>query len=210
MTKLSALLIDDHACFAEGVSRALSAEMDLQMSYCTTLSAGLESLQRQPPDVVLLDHDLGVERASQFLPAARRIGYAGRVLIVTAWVSDTEARRLLRQGVAGIFVKDCPLGALAEAVRLVCGGGVWLDRRYRNLNSTADVRESSPGPRFNERQRKILRFVLEGLSNKSIAYQLQISESYVKALLQSVFKKTGVRTRGQLVRVVLEHYQDEI
>jgi DNA-binding CsgD family transcriptional regulator len=43
-----------------------------------------------------------------------------------------------------------------------------------------------------------------------IAAQLHISESYVKALIQSLFKKTGVRTRGQLVRVTLEHYQDEL
>ena len=49
----------------------------------------------------------------------------------------------------------------------------------------------------------MLRFVLEGLSNKEIAWRLQISESYVKAILQSLFQKTGVRTRGQLVRVAL-------
>ena len=44
---------------------------------------------------------------------------------------------------------------------------------------------------------KQTRFVLEGLSNKEIAWRLQISESYVKAILQSLFQKTGVRTRGQ-------------
>lgn len=52
--------------------------------------------------------------------------------------------------------------------------------------------------------------MLEGLSNKEIAAQLQISESYVKAILQSLFEKTGVRTRGQLVRVALEHYEDQL
>jgi len=40
------------------------------------------------------------------LPAARQIGFEGRVLVVTAWLSDTEARRLLQQGVAGIFLKQ--------------------------------------------------------------------------------------------------------
>ena len=65
-------------------------------------------------------------------------------------------------------------------------------------------------PVFNERQRKVLRFVLEGLSNKEIAWRLQISESYVKAILQSLFQKTGVRTRGQLVRVAFEQYEDQL
>ena len=211
MTRISALLVDDHASFGEGVARALSAQTDLEISHCTTIATALEALQLQSIDIVLLDHDLGVERASQFLPVARQRGFTGRVLIVTAWVSDTEAKRLLRQGVAGIFVKDSPLEALAESIRLVHSGGIWLDRRYRSLCTAEHPAEhASPGPRFNERQRKVLRFVLEGLSNKGIAVQLRISESYVKALMQSLFKKTGVRTRGQLVRVVLEHYQDQL
>jgi two-component system nitrate/nitrite response regulator NarL len=212
VTKIRALLVDDHASFAEGVARALNAEADLEVSYCTTIGAGLEALQREVIDLVLLDYDLGVERASQFLPAARQRGFTGQVHIVTAWVSDVEARRLLRQGVAGIFVKDNPLSLLADSMRLVRGGGVWLDRRYRNLTAAADLDGEQPGAgqRFNERQRKVLRFVVEGLSNKVIAARLRISESYVKALVQSLFRKTGVRTRGQLVRVVLERYQDEL
>lgn len=209
--KVRALLVDDHASFAEGVARALSAEADLEVSSCATIASALEALERRPIDVVLLDQDLGAERASQFLPAARQRAFAGRVLIVTAWVSDVEAKRLLRQGVAGIFLKECPLGILAEAIRLIHTGGVWLDPRFRHLPATDRIGEQAGrGPRFNERQRKVLRFVLEGLSNKVIAARLQISESYVKALIQSLFNKTGVRTRGQLVRVVLEHYQDQL
>lgn len=209
--RVTVLLVDDHACFGQSVAHALSAQADLDVSHCTTITTALEILERQPIDVVLLDHDLGAERASQFLPVARQQGFSGRVLIVTAWVSDTEAKRLLRQGVAGIFAKDSSLEALAESIRLIQGGAIWLDRRYRNLTTPDPIGEQrSAGPRFNERQRKVLRFVLEGLSNKMIAARLQISESYVKALMQSLFRKTGVRTRGQLVRVTLEHYQDQL
>ena len=168
-------------------------------------------LSQQAFDLVLLDHDLGSERASQFLPAARQIGYEGRVLVVTAWVSDTEARRLMRQGVAGIFLKQAPLSELAagdphggrrrQLVRpLVRGPSAKIRRR----------RPQAAAPAFNDRQRKVLRFVLEGLSNKEIAWRLQISESYVKAILQSLFQKTGVRTRGQLVRVAFEQYEDQL
>jgi two-component system, NarL family, nitrate/nitrite response regulator NarL len=204
------LLVDDHLVFGQSVARALSTEPDLAVYFCTSVTAALEELHHRHIDVVLLDHDLGVERASQFLPVARGRGFHGRVLIVTAWISDTEAKRLLRQGVAGIFSKDNSLDALAEGIRRIHGGGTCLDRRYRNLSTAEPVEQPGGGPRFNERQRKVLRFVLEGMSNKVIAAQLRISESYVKALIQSLFKKTGVRTRGQLVRVTLEHYQDQL
>jgi DNA-binding NarL/FixJ family response regulator len=211
MAKISILLVDDHAVFRESVARALGAEPDLEVAHCATIGAALQMLGQQPINVVLLDHDLGAERASQFLPAARQLGFTGRVLIVTAWVSDTEARRLLRQGVSGIFVKENPLSVLAESIRAVQAGDTWLDQRYRNLAELEQgTDQPEPGPRFNERQRKVLRFVLEGLSNKEIAWHLQISESYVKAILQSLFEQTGVRTRGQLVRVALEHYVDQL
>ena len=165
-------------------------------------------LSRQPYDLVLLDHDLGSERASQFLPAARQIGFEGRVLVVTAWVSDNEARRLKRQGVAGIFLKEAPLGQLIESIRAVASGGTWLDGFLTRME--AKDAEPLPAPVFNERQRKVLRFIMEGLPNKEIAWRLQISESYVKAILQSLFQKTGVRTRGQLVRVAFEQYENQL
>lgn len=204
------LLIDDHALFRESVSRVLAEKPDLHIEHCASIRDALQLLSQQRFDLVLLDHDLGSERASQFLPAARQAGFDGRVLVVTAWVSDTEARRLMRQGAAGIFLKEAPLGDLIEAIRAVAAGGTWVDRSFSRLDESGDTSAAATQPVFNERQRKVLRFVLEGLSNKEIAWRLQISESYVKAILQSLFQKTGVRTRGQLVRVAFEQYEHQL
>jgi DNA-binding NarL/FixJ family response regulator len=205
-----ALLIDDHALFRQSVAQSLAQEPNLSVEHCANIRDGLTLLSQRPFDLVLLDHDLGAERASQFLPAARQIGYEGRVLVVTAWVSDNEARRLLRQGVNGIFLKQGELGELVEAIRTVAAGGTWLDRSFAALGDDPAAAPQTAAPTFNDRQRKVLRFVLEGLSNKEIAWRMQISESYVKAILQSLFQKTGVRTRGQLVRVAVEQYEDQL
>jgi two-component system nitrate/nitrite response regulator NarL len=206
---IRALLVDDHALFRESVSKVLSTDPGLSVDPCGSIREALEILSTKAYDIVLLDHDLGAERASQFLPAARQIGFEGRVLVVTAWVSEMEARRLMRQGVRGIFVKHGQLTELMEGIRTVMAGGTWLDRSFAAMEEEATAAPQPP-PAFNERQRKVLRFVLEGLSNKEIAWQLQISESYVKAILQSLFQKTGVRTRGQLVRVAVEQYEDQL
>jgi len=205
---IRALLVDDHALFRESVAHALAVEPWLQVEHCASIREALTMLAERHFDILLLDHDLGGERASQFLPAARQSGFEGRVLIVTAWVSDTEARRLLRQGVAGIFLKESPLGELSESIRTVAAGGTLPDRSSGNAGSAESELASASG--FTDRQRKALRYVLEGLSNKEIAWRLQISESYVKSILQSLFQKTGVRTRGQLVRVAFEQYEDQL
>jgi two-component system, NarL family, nitrate/nitrite response regulator NarL len=205
---IRALLVDDHALFRESIVRGLAEKSWLVMDHCGSIRDALERIAGQEFDLVLLDHDLGSERASQFLPAARQLGFEGKVLVVTAWVSDTEARRLTRQGISGIFLKHEPLSRLVEAIRAVSEGGTWFGGQFGDL---AVEHQANPAePLFSDRQRRVLHFVLEGLSNKEIAWRLQISESYVKAILQSLFQKTGVRTRGQLVRVAFEQYEDQI
>ncbi len=63
--------------------------------------------------------------------------------------------------------------------------------------------------RFTERERQVFSYVFEGLINKEIAERIGVSESSVKATLQQLFSKTGVRTRSQLVRVALEQYRNQ-
>ena len=63
--------------------------------------------------------------------------------------------------------------------------------------------------RFTDRERQIFDLLMEGLANKEIAGALNMSESAVKAALQVLFNKTGVRTRSQLVRVALEQLRTE-
>lgn len=58
------------------------------------------------------------------------------------------------------------------------------------------------------RETDVLRYLVQGLANKEIAANLEISESTVKNTLQQLFARTGVRTRGQLVRVALEQYRN--
>jgi DNA-binding NarL/FixJ family response regulator len=203
------LLVDDHALFRESVSMVLGADPRFRIEHCASIREALTMLDQSAFELVLLDHDLGGERASQFLPAARERGFEGRVLVVTAWISDNEARRLLRQGVAGIFLKHGPVNELAQAIETVAGGGTWLDKSFSGIHDEDKTAQAS-SPVFNDRQRKVLRYIVEGLSNKEIAWHLQISESYVKAILQGLFQKTGVRTRGQLVRVALEQYESQL
>jgi len=202
---IRALLIDDHALFRDSISGALT-EPGFALEHCGTIQEGVRLLAERRFDIVLLDHDLGTQRASLFLPAAREAGLDVRVLVVTAWISDNEARRLMQQGVSGIFLKQAPLQELKEAIRLTLEGGTFLDPAFAKMSAGLRGQPGHPEqqttePMFNDRQKQVLRYVLEGLSNKEIAWHMQISESYVKAILQALF---------QLVRVALEQYENDL
>lgn len=201
------LLLDDHVLFRESLSRLLASEPDFEMTaHCGTAAEALELLRTQPIDVVLVDFDLGEEHRGQFIAQAREAGYRGKVLMVTAGMNAAESSAALRMGASGIFLKHNSPGSLAQAIRLVAGGEMWVDQRVIQLLADGVPQRQEPGFRklLTEREQEVLRGLFEGLTNKEIATHLGVSESAIKATLQQLFQKTGVRTRSQLVRIALE------
>ncbi len=181
------------------------------VAHCASAGEASEIVRRKPVDIVLLDYDLGKGRGFQFINDAREAGFQGRVLMVTAGMTDAESVQALRLGASGIFLKHNPPALLTQAIRKVMGGETWLDpASIQALVEAAKRPEpASQNKPFTERESQVLRGVFEGLSNKEIAARLTISESSVKAALQQLFQKTGVRTRSQLVRIALEEYRGQ-
>jgi DNA-binding NarL/FixJ family response regulator len=209
MQNIRLLLLDDHTLFRESLSRLLDAELDFEMvADCSTVDQAIEVLRDRAVDLVLLDYDLGPQRAPDFLDRARAIGRKPRVLMVTAGITPSESVQILNEGASGLFLKHSSPALLAEAIRRVHGGETWVDQRcLRDIVQVAAQPEGrSQSKDFTERERSVLRGVFEGLSNKEIGARLEISESSVKAALQQLFHKTGVRTRSQLVRIALEQF----
>ena len=166
----------------------------------------LPALGRDTIDLVLLDFDLGPEPGTRLLDAIRSAGGASRVLMVTAGMTAAASAAALRLGASGIFLKQGPPGALAQAIRLIAGGTMWVDPQIiqdmaEHVEGQEDRRERS---HLTPREEQVLQGVLEGLANKEIGTRLGASESAVKATLQQLFRKTGVRTRAQLVRIALD------
>jgi DNA-binding NarL/FixJ family response regulator len=201
--------VDDHSLFRESLSRLLEAEPGFRVvATCASTAEAFEALEREPADVVLLDYDLGDEQGTRFLEEAARRRFPGRILMVTAGMSDAGTLRAFEKGSSGIFLKHSPPEQLVAAIHKVAGGEMWLDSgAVRSLVAGANVRaESQSTESLTPRERVVLKSVFEGLTNKEIAANLQISESSVKAVLQQLFDKTGVRTRSQLVRIAIERH----
>ncbi len=84
------------------------------------------------------------------------------------------------------------------------------EERSDSAQSSASASGSQEGPALNNRESDVLRFLVQGLTNKEIASRLGVSESVVKNTLQQLFSKTSVRTRSQLVRIALEQYRNQL
>jgi len=171
------------------------------------------SLAAALAEVALVDWDQARDLGSRFLPGARQAGFRGRVLVIAGGeISESDAVALVAQGAAGILLRHHRAAGLCAAIRAVRAGETWLEQRFVQALMKAAVSPHRTGLRttLSGRETQTLQAVVEGLANKEIAGRLAVSESAVKAILQQLFHKTGVRSRSQLVRVALEQYRDAV
>jgi len=203
-TPISLFVVDDHALFREGLLRLLDTDPSLRVvGNAESVDQALRTLPSTGVDVLILDYDLGEENAVSLVRHLRDRNYTGRILLVTAGLPNHDALELVRLGISGIVHKQHSPEELHRSILEVASGKVFIEQRY--LQTLLESAAHQPSrPRMTTRERDVLRLLLEGCSNKEIGAELGVSESAVKASLQQLFAKTGVRTRSQLVRVALE------
>lgn len=213
MDEIRILMVDDHSLFRESLGRLLQTTADFRVvGQCSTVAEAVAAFSETQPDVVLLDYDLGEEQGfSLFTGLKNHLGSA-KVLMVTAGMSDTAIVNIMDAGASGVFLKHSSLDQLLAAIHQVANGEIWLDTgAVRALvagrNSPADSLERTRPLSF--RQGEVMRGILDGLTNKEIALKLNASESSVKAVIQELFRKAGVRTRSQLVRIAIEKHSSD-
>lgn len=209
MTRI--LLVDDHALFRESLAAWFKDQPEFKIvGQCSSVEEAIGALSAGGFDLMLLDFELGDRRGSEVLLSSRSKPFNGRILFVTVGMTRAEVRQALNHGACGVFLKNNGPEKLLEAIKDVMAGKIWIDPKYDASAADHPMAETNRRVKFTERDRIVLRSVFEGMANKEIAEQLNVSESAIKASLQQLFSKTGVRTRTQLVRVAMEHFHREL
>jgi len=213
MREIHLLMVDDHSLFRESLSRLLDADPELRVvGQCATVSEALAALSQCKADVVLLDYDLGNESGFNLITELKQQQSDARVLMVTAGLSDEVTVQIMEAGASGVFRKEESADQLIAAIRRVANGETWLDNLtvqclLAGKRSRTEIMERARP--LTGRQSEVLRGILDGLANKEIAWKMKTSESSVKAVIQELFQKAGVRTRSQLVRIAIEKHSND-
>ncbi len=204
------VVVDDHALFRESLVRLLESEVDFRVvAHCDSVAQASKILSSTAIELVLLDYDLGEESAAGLVRGLKRRAQRTKVLVVTAGLSDAATAEMLNAGVDGVFYKHRDPAQLLKVIRKIAKGEPWLESAaIRSLIAGATElaeKRRGQGP-LTVRQQEVLSGILSGLSNKEIAWRLQVSMTTVKTAVQELFEKAGVRTRGQLVRAALQEH----
>jgi DNA-binding NarL/FixJ family response regulator len=213
MNEICILMVDDHSLFRESLGRLLQTTPDFRVvGQCSTVAEAIATFSETEVDVVLLDYDLGEEQGYNLFAELKNHSIEVKVLMVTAGMSDAATLKIIEAGASGIFLKHSSLEQLLAAIHQVANGEIWLDTGAvhalvagRNTQTERLERRRLLTPR----QSEVIRGILDGLTNKEIGLKLNTSESSVKAVIQELFRKAGVRTRSQLVRIAIERHSSD-
>jgi DNA-binding NarL/FixJ family response regulator len=153
----------------------------------------LDALERHPAVVVLIGLD--VQRAIVEAHGVRRRVAGGHVVLVLAPGAERHARQVLGGGVDGVVVEPDLETSLALVVRSALAGQLSVPR---------SMRYGVQLPSFSHRERQILRLVAAGCTNDEIARRLYLSKSTVAGHLTAIFRRLGVRSRADVVALILD------
>jgi len=193
-------IADDHPVVTEGLSHFLGSKDDFRVLW--TASSGEEALERvreSAPDIFILDLKLPGVSGFELLSRLRRERPDVRIVILTAYAQEEYVRSAYGAGVRGYLKKTIGLSELCERLRRVHAGELIISEEDKK------ALEKKPEQRLSMRETQILEMIAEGLSNKMIADRIEIKEGTVKAHTNNIFKKLGVNSRTEAIRVALEN-----
>ncbi|MDB4879521.1 MAG: response regulator receiver [Gemmatimonadetes bacterium] len=204
------ILADDHLVVRAGLKALLGATKDIEVvGEATNGRDALALVERLAPQVAVLDLDMpqmdGLAATKELV--AR--GSPTRVLILTMHTEDEYLVNMLEAGAAGYLVKNAADRELADAVRAIAAGDVYvqasatraLARAVAGRNEHAE--ERGRYQQLSERERDVLVLVAGGYSASEIGEKLFISPKTVETYKQRISEKMGLSTRPDYVQLCL-------
>lgn len=215
MTKVKALIVDDHALFRNGLKLVLEASGEFDV--CGEAASGREALGLLPtlkPALLVLDlHLPGAVSGKQVAAEALKNDPSLTVVVVTMHNDVGHLKQMLKHGVRGYLLKESNSEALLAACRSCLSGNTFIDPALTEHMVTAFVgrRASFESPSqeklssLTKREGVIFREVALGFTNAEIATRLSISKRTVESHRRQLMTKLEIDSRAQLVRFALDN-----
>jgi DNA-binding NarL/FixJ family response regulator len=210
------IVADDHPLFRAALMQSLGSQVSAAKVLEAETLQQLENQIQADIDLVLLD--LHMPGASGFsgLIYLRTHFPSVPVVVVSGNEQASVIHRAMHFGASGFIPKSSSMSTIAQAIQLVLDGGQWVPEDLLEADQQVDAQDSQFADQLaslTPQQFKVMVMLTEGLLNKQIAYELNVSEATIKAHVTAILRKLGVYSRTQAViaagRLRIEHPQDE-
>lgn len=208
------ILVDDHPIVLAGLQTLLATLPDIQL-VGQAMSAGqtLALVREQEPDLAILDMGLpgmnGVALAERILEMAPET----RIVMLTHFDEPSYVQRALKAGIRGYVLKGSANDKIAQAIRTVQSGGVFIDSALeefrsewvRKLAQSARPEDEMAPGKLTQREAQVLRLVAVGHSNKEIARRTGLGVKSVETYRYRACKKLLLNSRLDIIRYGASH-----
>ncbi|MGD2132119.1 MAG: response regulator transcription factor [Maricaulaceae bacterium] len=195
------MLVDDHPVFRSGMAMTLKSLFDgaeiIEAGDVARLNALLDNAET-PPDLLVLDLLFPGFNARVDFPALRRRLPVTPMIVVSMIYDNDLIEHLMRAGANGFVSKAAPPAELSAAILAVMDGETVVRRAAGPASSEVATALDDPLGALSPRQLDVMRRVAQGLSNKEIARELEISPYTVRIHVSAALRALGLANRSAL------------
>lgn len=200
---IRALIADDHELFRSGLRQLLIDALNASdVREAETFDQAIDILTNEGAgDIVLVDMRMPGMSGAEALSALRDGFPEAKVAVVSALEGRADIIAALGAGVHGYIPKSLPSAEIANAIRTILDGGIYVPPALGRREPDTAVRsnEALEADKLTSRQKEVLAELLKGRASKEIARTLDIAEGTVKIHLAAIYRALGVRTRAEAI-----------
>lgn len=200
------LIVDDHPVVREGLVQQINREPDLEVcGQADNASQAVALVQQALPDLVLADLNLPGRSGLELIRDIRALSPALPVLVLSMHDESVYAERVLRAGGRGYVSKQAGSEKLADAIRHVLRGQIYVSetvstRLLDGLSGNQSARVASPMEQLTDRELEVFTLIGQAKETREIAKRLGMSCKTVEAHRGAIKRKLKLRTGPELTR----------
>jgi DNA-binding NarL/FixJ family response regulator len=189
--RIRILAVDDHPILRQGIAGLIADESD--MTLVAEAANGREAIQQfraHRPDVTLMDLQMPEMNGLDAMIAIRGEFPEARIIVLTTYAGDVQARRALQAGARAYLLKNSLHKELLDTIRAVHAG-----RKNLSPEVSFDLAEHAAEDTLSPLEVRVLRLIADGNSNKEIAARLSVTEDSAKGHVRNILSKLGANDR---------------
>ena len=204
---MNIFLADDHPLFRMGLRIALDLEEEMKViGEASDGFSAVEKIRSNPPDLSLIDVDLPGISGIRAIRILRKALPEMKILVLSTYDDEKYIQEAMLAGADGYLLKCVEVAELVKVIRSVCEGKQVVSPFLVNLaieSNTVDTAEPVEPVSLTQREKDILKAIVDGLSNKEISDTHFVSIETVKSHLKSIYQKLQVRNRVEAAQVAM-------
>lgn len=209
---MKVFLADDHPLFRMGLRIALEQEADLELTgEASDGFSAVDKIRADPPDVALIDVDMPGMSGIRVIRVLRKAYPNMKILVLSTYDDETYIYGAMQAGADGYVLKCVEVAELVRIIKSFREGQQVVSPYLVNLSVAAEATEAvseelraEDEPTLTQREQEILRFLIQGESNKEISQHLYVSVETVKSHIKSIYHKLQVKNRVEAVTVSMK------